>query len=148
MRLTPDCDAVYVDSRDKHIDPESEERIGKRCFDIFSAVVWTLQDEQLLSADLEFDKCNLEKVVKSFWARELDVYVDGVRYCSDCRKKYKDRIHCYVCDKCVLSENFSESIFTLKTCDVCYNQQKKAYGPPKGVYCFGIGPNKYSFTKE
>lgn len=150
MRITPDCDAIYVDSRDKPLDPESKERIGKRCFDRFNGVVESLQYAGLLSPDLEFDRPNLETIVKSFWSKELDVYVDGARYCSDCRKKYRDRIHCHVCDRCVPVNHVSDTLYVLKTCDACYDFQRVSNGPPPGVHCVGgfIGSGRYSFSKN
>lgn len=81
---------------------------------------------------------NMHNVVQAFFANGVDVYIDSVRFCSDCRKKCANKIHCYSCNKCKSSDKFCDNDdCLLKTCDTCREKIYQHVAPARGYGMVG-----------
>ncbi len=91
----------------------------------------------------------LKHVKAAFFDNHLDLYIDDVHYCGDCKQECKDCIHCHKCKKCLPIDSFSKTIdySVINICDDCKSAIYKNYAPGAGYGMVGgyMGANPYIF---
>ena len=88
-------------------DPYRDNGYNTKYIAFSNDVITSLINLGIIGKNLKIIKDHKD-VIRAFFQNDLDVYIDGVKYCSDCHKKRENKIHCQNCNQCKPYDEFDD----------------------------------------